>query len=251
MPSILAKYGRRTGSPQTVLYRKEFDPYNIGEYYNDIGLTGSVRRWCIRAVYTILYQRPELILVYGVYNFLWLWRRVAPRGATVVLVTHGTELRLGRIRNTKYFDKLVVATPDLKKYAEVTYLPNPVNTDLFGGGHTSNGRGLYRLKPGQSRKALMATLERMGLGHVDWKPVPPIPYDRMPELLTKHEYLADLSMVDRSEEIAPVHSTLGLQATSMGLKVICYDGVIRDTLPEEHDLEKCRRRYARLRTVDA
>ena len=251
MPSILAKYGRRAGFPQTVLYRREFDPYKIGEYYGNIGLTGSARRWCMRAVHTILHRRPKLILVHGMYNFPWLWRRVAPRGSTVVFVAHGTELRLGRIRNTKYFDELVVATPDLKEYAEATYLPNPVDTDLFSGGHTNNGRGLYRLKHSQSRKALMAALERLGFGHVDWKPVPPTPYGQMPELLAKHEYLADLSMFDGSEKIAAMHSTLGLQAMSMGLKVICYDGVIRNTLPEEHEPEKCWRRYARLRTVDA
>ena len=250
VPSILVKYGRRAGSPQTVLYRREFDPYNIGECYNDIGLAGSARRWCMRAVYTILYQRPELIIVHGVYNFLWLWRRVAPRSSTLVFVVHSMELRLGRIRNTKYSGKLVVVMPDLKKCAETTYLSNPVDTDLFGGGHTSNGRGLYRLKPGQSRKAFMVALRLMGFGHVDWKPVPPTPYDRMPELLAKHEYLTSLSMFGRSEKIALMYSTLDLQAMSIGPKVMCYDSVIRDTLPEEQESEKCWRRYARLRTVD-
>ena len=245
VPSILTKYGRRADSPQVVLYRREFDPYNIGEHYNDIGLTGSARRWCMRAVYTIFYQRLKLILVQWRIQFFLV---VAPRSATVVFVVHDTKLRLCRIRNTKYFDKMVVATPDLKKCAEATYLSNPVDADLFSSGHTSNGRGLYRLKSGQSRKDLMATLERMGFGHVDWKLVPPTPYDRRPELLAKHEYLADLSMFDRSEKIAPACSTLGLQAMRMGLKVLCYDDVMRDTLLKEHE-SKCSRRYARLRTV--
>ena len=173
---------------------------------------------------------------------------MAPR-ATIVFVGHGTEVRLGHVTDymSKYFDRLAVATPDLQKYIHATYLPNPVDIELFSGGHAANGRGLYRLKPGQTHRALMVVLEQMGFGHIDWKQVPHTPYDRMPELLAKHEYVADLSMFDGSETVAPMHSTLGLQAMSMGCKVVCYDGKVRDTLPEAHEPERCWRRYAQMR----
>ena len=253
--SILAKFGRRAGFPQTVIYSKSYDPYGIGRYYGDTALIGPPHYWYVRALTTILSQRPELIVIHGIHKHPWLWRRIAPH-ATIVLVGHGTEVRLGHISGcmSKHFDRLTVTTPDLQQYIDATYMPNPVDTDLFNsglfnGGHAANGRGLYRLKPGQTRRALMAVLGQMGFGHIDWKQVPHTPYDKMPELLAKHEYVADLSMLDGSEMVAPMHSTLGLQAMSMGCKVVCHDGMVRDTLPEEHEPERCWRRYARLRTT--
>ena len=244
--SILAKWGRRAGTQQEVVYRTDYDPYEISRHYGSVGICGSATKWYMHAARTILSRRPDVIFVHGVWHHPWLWRRLAPR-ATLVFVGHGTEVRDGHVTKamSRHFDKVCVATPDLLQYVSAVYMPNPVDNELFSGGHATNGRGIFRVKGSQTRRDVMTELDRRGFGDVQWDVIPHTKYADMPGILAQYEYAADLSMFDGAGTVEPLYSTFGLQSMAMGLRVVCHDGV-RDALPAEHDPDVCWRRYAKL-----
>lgn len=67
--------------------------------------------------------------------------------------------------------------------------------------------------------------------------IKPIAYVDMPNFLSSYEYLIDLKLVSDGNPMSS-YGVLGLQALSLGLKVINFEYKIVKGLPEQHMPEK-------------
>jgi hypothetical protein len=162
-------------------------------------------------------------------------------GKQVILQYHGTDIR-GRKdekrRNYHLADLILVSTPDLlEEMPEATYLPNPVDTELFRSitVHDDNS-ALYYVKGdwemGEDPSFPFEMARKYGLKlHLLHRSAYTIPYAEMPIFLNQFNWFIDRNYVKSLSRTA-------LEALACGLKVINWKGeVIHPPLPEEHKPE--------------
>ena len=65
----------------------------------------------------------------------------------------------------------------------------------------------------------------------------PVLYKDMPEFLSNYEYFVDLKLVYSNKKPMPAFGLTGLQALSLGLKVINFEAKVKFGMPEEHQPE--------------
>ena len=187
-------------------------------------------------------------------------KKFAP-GAKVVLHYHGSDVRntppQARRKQEQLADVILLATPDLLDYEylhEPIWLPNPVDTRLFAPRKIpENGRGLVMTKPHQRVDDTMQRLHDLGHGDISWNIIvryddagrnfPGTMYAQMPSLLEQYQYYAEISWNYYERKwYVDFDSTTGLQALSMGLKLIRSDGTVVDSLPSKHTDVECAKR---------
>lgn len=235
--SILATYLRRRGIYANVITRHGFDPYGFSEAYPDVTTTYSVRA---RRFYTMVVQQASDYDIIHIHTL----DEMAPlvklcRWKPVVLHYHGSDIRSqGASLKKRVFqwftNRILVSTPDLlEDIPSATYLPNPVDTNLFYPQPTQplHNSAVFFLKYPDGEAELtyiqdfaakqglhLQTYSRVGGDHVS--------HNDMPSLYAAHEYFLGRVKL-------PSLSRMALEALACGIKV-WKDDILLTTLPQEH-----------------
>ena len=135
------------------------------------------------------------------------------------------------------------------KYAQdPIWLPTIVDTELFAARRIPRtGRGLAIMLPGRLQRRTASRLHEFGFSDIEWEFVgrkyglhdpnrTVVRYEDMPKYLSKYEYFFGGGGVrDPATKLwLCADSKTALEAMSLGVKTIRYDGSVRDTLPEQH-----------------
>ena len=177
----------------------------------------------------------------------------------IIMHYHGSMVRAElkgknfRLKNEKFVDGIIVATPDLLEFdysKQPYYIPNPVDVELFKPiKPLENNKALISLKKGQSSSRTLMELQKHGF-NVILETIPRelrTTYSNFPTRLMMYEYYADLPFVNG--EMIKANSVTGLQALSMGLKVISWDYSVRNTLPDYHHPENVVKEIEKIYTM--
>ena len=158
---------------------------------------------------------------------------------------HGSEIRYRneeKKEKFKHADFIAVSTHDLLEHISATYMPNPVDLDLFTRINKAHNKTALviqayekfsktkelSMKEAEKRKLNLAVLIRQR--HL-------IPYNLFPRFLELFEFYIDIRQEPTKEKILDTLSLTALQALALGVKVIFKDKIIEE-LPEEHHPEK-------------
>ena len=225
---------------QVAIMRTVSDPYGISARNGACMIDGGAKRFWMNVLKYMLTWRPDIIHVHNITEHVWVWKYLKAPG--MVWHGHGSRTRDRTYDYTKInelFDHVLVSTPELVAcHPGSSYLPNPIDTELFHPRHRNPESGiLCILKPDQSAKATSSWLLNAGYDmHIHFH-TRDTPYHEMPDLLNQYEFFADVSILPGCRVPNPADSLTGLQARSMGIPTITYDGTIKDTLPEIHTLD--------------
>lgn len=241
--SVIAKEQRKLGHNAKVIQQAKHDKNGICRFYKDDIYHGN-------KIFFVLYclmqcKNYEIIQLHDAWFMVHLVKLFYPR-KKIIMHYHGSMVRYlkpyWKRKTWEFFcDKIIVATPDLlshRYYKKPTYLPNPVDTELFTRLNPTEfyNTAFSSLKKDQSEKDLDKMLKDHG---IDLNLVPQkrdernIEYWNFGKHLEKFEYYIDIP--EFRGQIIPSHSICGLQAMSLGCKVVGHDFKISDKLPEEHN----------------
>lgn len=264
---ILAKYQNRAGHDVGVLlgYRGRRG-YDIDAHYGEEGWrrvparrspvwsNAGRRGLAFAARFSDLVCREakkyDIVHIHVDADLVPLVRKRHP-DKTIVLHHHGDRLRLepraSLERLERHADKVLVSTPDLREYGGHEWLPNPVDTDLFAGRSVSrNGKGLYLLLGGEPADAKSRALDDPRM-EVEWvlhdSTRDTVRYADMPDMLSRYEYYIDVKWLPIGSVMKALSST-GLQALSVGCKVVDHDFAVHEGLPDAHRPERVVARLA-------
>ncbi|MCY4492058.1 MAG: glycosyltransferase family 4 protein [Thaumarchaeota archaeon] len=256
-PSVMARYSEYESH---VLMAGYMDPYDICACYTDVCTVVNYpvlksRCFGLRALaesrrYDIVHIHAGPKLFYWFHKFSRIFQK-----KKLIFHYHGSDIRLTpkdiRLDVEKYADRILVSTPDLLQYkldVELTYVPNPVDTKLFARHDdiSCNNRGRCNLKPGQDNDWTKNVLDEYGYGDVDWdfqcrlggaaerNSGGRVAFADMPHILLDYEYYADIHFDKSTGRTYQADSKTALEAMSLGLKVIRYDGTTSNKLPKRH-----------------
>lgn len=251
----------------TVLMRRDSDRYGLSAYYSPpcrlVG--GGARLFYLQAAMTA--PRQDILYVDASLGRINLLKKIS-MGAKVVMHYHGSDVRNipyeARRDKEKNADHIMVATPDLLNYkfsTEPTHLPIPVDTELYSSRDIpSNNRGIVFMKLGQKSEPTLQRLRDMGFGDIKWDLIPHphdvnvatatsgetpphgdlnrVQYHTMPAKLSQYQYYGGIYWNSFSKSWYEMSSTTDLQALSLGLTLVRYDGAVVKELPPEHRPEE-------------
>jgi hypothetical protein len=181
----------------------------------------------------------DIIHIHGDKNTIPHIKEANPK-AKIIMHYHGDDLRLHKSRFVKYekdVDMTLVSTKDLLDYGDnYTWLPNPVDTELFAKKNIKKNNKISCIKVrDENRDRLREILEDKFDMQVVIKN-DSISYASMPDFFAENEYYADIRIFDGVNP-NPAYSTTGLQALAIGNKVINYNLDIDQGLPDVHKPE--------------
>jgi len=231
--SIIAKWQRKIGHEVIVIQNSKHDKIKCTYYYRDMTRNSKIKfvLKCIR-----LAKHYDIIHLHDAW-FVVLPIRILYPKKKIIMHYHGSLVRLGMKETRRkiwerFVDKIIVSTPDLLEFrykSPPVYVPNPVDTELFHSrAKKNNGKCVISLKKDQSINVVDSLLYDHGID-VGLDEVKGIEYEKFPEKLKEYEFYADIPM--SNGKIIQANSMCGLQAMSMGIKVISYDFKITDKLP--------------------
>jgi hypothetical protein len=268
----LAKYQRKRGHIAHVIIRDGFDGLGINKYYGSIltdcasrqvetdlvyrkylSLPAPLKRLAKRIAkvnkalrfyitamrYAKNYDILHIHSLYAVVFFVPFKKKI--------LEFHGDDVRFcpskrSRIDGlqTRIFLKLasklgmylLVSTPDLhREVPNAIWLPNPVDTELFKPGALSaSNLALYSsmwYEPSKRAKKIAQDLDLTLYILERRETADLIRYPEMPQFLGKFSHYIDRGAI-------PSLSKTALEALSVGLKVVAWDGRIIQGLPSRH-----------------
>ena len=249
--NILNKWQILFGHNSTVVMRKLYDPFLISSYYNAVVVPGHPLRFYQKALW--MARHVDIIHLHDLAKRISVWRHLYTK-KPLILHYHGSLTRDTPFKTRSKWescaDVLLLSTPDLLEYKYLkppTYLPNPIDTELFAPRVIQpNNRGLVLMKKGQTSKETLSLLREHGFGDIDWEVrergstlvhnnVRNTLYRDMPDKLSQYEWYGDINIING--KLTPAHSVTGLQAMSLGLKTIDYNFEIYNTLPTKHKPE--------------
>ncbi len=243
---ITARYQSRLFGHETkVIKRKGFDRFGILSHY------GGEEHRALAGVQFLktaekISRDYDVVHVHDLYELVPKIRKRYPQ-KDVFLHYHGTRLRETpqekRARYEESADGIFVSTPDLTKLVDSTYIPNPVDTELFAARTIEqNGRALCLMTQTETPEIIADLLKKHGIS-LDYdaqsRDQRPRKYQEMPGLLRSYECLIDLKYAGGMA--IPAYSTTGLQALSLGLRVLNYDFNVVRGLPDMHKPENVAR----------
>ena len=236
---VLAKYQRRLGHEVFVFKKHGFDPFGILPYYGDKARTLKKTKYALKCLF--IPEKYDIIHIHDLWQLVPVVRALWGDKKKIILHYHGTILRrtpkMTRMVAERIADKVLVSTKDLLQYGNFTYLPNPVDTELFykPSQITMNNTASVTIKGEMTVAAVEDVLTKH---HVDVKLDPTawkaqkVPYGRMPENLVRNQYFIDLFLY--KGEVQDAHTLTGLQAMALGIGTFCSDYKIHYALPHEH-----------------
>lgn len=255
---ILAKFqNRQRGCEADVVLRSLGAPHGINDHYraeewrriparrSPLWRRGRTSTYTVAARFVDIVNRAAR--GYDVVHIHTSAELAAPirarhPGKRIILHHHGDNLRhmapALREERERHADKVLVSTPDLCEYGGHEWLPNPVDTDLFTPREPArNGRAAYFIIRDEPRDTKLRLLERGGMGlDYDLRDINerPVPYAGMPGFLSGYEYYIDIKWLPIGKVMAAL-STTGLQALTVGSKVVDHKFEVHEGLPREHE----------------
>lgn len=246
----IAKNQRKLGHDSDVIKRAGFDRFGIMDFYEQ----KTIKTWYGNKFLKIASKEAEnydVIHIHDLIRLVPIIRKKYPR-KKIILQYHGSVLRNNSPEQRKdaeeKADKIFVSTPDLTKYVDGTYVPNPVDTDHFS--HRSipkNNKALSIMTKNETEEKLRHLLESHKISlkfEAISRQENPIKYQDMPNFLANYEYFVDLKYIQG--EIVFAYSLIGLQALAVGLKVINHNFEIVEGLPQEHRPENVAKKILEL-----
>lgn len=241
--SVIAKWQKMIGHETAVIKNKKHDDLKMTGYYGGI-IVGNKYLFVLKAL--LLARNFEIIHLHDAW-FMVVPLRILYPDKKIIMHYHGSLVRQelqGKKRRLKWerlVDQIIVSTPDLLEFdysKKPHHVSNPVDTDLFKKhANLSNNTALISLKKNQSARRTLSELLKNGFD-VKLETLTKnekVEYRFFPSRLVQYEYYADLPVIDG--KMIPTNSVCGLQAMSMGLKVINWDYSVSDSLPERHTPE--------------
>ena len=130
---VLAKYQRRLGHQVEVIKRSGFDKFEIMKFYNEKTISTPIGLLFLRKA--AKYAKDfDIVHVHDQYKIVPMIKKLYP-GKKIILHYHGTALRTTSENKRKDAESksnaILVSTPDLTKYVDCIYLPNPVDLEHF------------------------------------------------------------------------------------------------------------------------
>ena len=238
----LSKYQKKIGHDSIVVKRNGYDPHRIMDFYKEKTLNvkfNKIFNWLV----VQKAKNFDIIHIHDHFRLSEILRKKYPK-KKIILHYHGSVLRLTpRKILEKYENKvdcILVSTPDLLDFVDATYLPNPIDMEHFSPRKVSeNGKTISFMSKFESQDLLEKLLEKNKISlkvNFHDRTKNPVNYYNMPEYLSQFEYLIDLKLV-YNHNPAPAYSCLGLQALSLGLKVVNYNFKIENKFPVQHKPE--------------
>ena len=241
--SVIAKWQRKIGHSTAVIKNAKHDKEKGTLHYGGFIIKNKYL-FIIKAI--ILAKKFDIIHLHDAWFMVVPLRILYPK-KLIIMHYHGSMVRAElkgknfRLKNEKFVDGIIVATPDLLSFdysKQPYYIPNPVDVELFKPIRPlPNGKALISLKKNQSSSRTLMELQKNGYDVI----LETIPrelrtdYANFPTRLMMYEYYADLPYING--EMIHANSVTGLQAMSMGLKVISWDYSVRNSLPDYHHPE--------------
>jgi len=236
---IIAKYQSKLFGHETkVIKRKGFDGFGILSYYGGEEFRAFAGMQFLRTAEKIA-ENYDIIHIHDLYNLVPRIKKRYPEKG-VFLHYHGTRLReTPQEKRTKYeqfAEKIFVSTPDLTEFVDSVYIPTPVDRELFSAREVEeNRKALCIMTKAETPEIISELLKEHKISlryETRSRDAKPVQYREMPELLKKYEMLMDLKVHNRS--VMKAYSMTGLQALSLGLKVLNHDFKIVRGLPDIH-----------------
>lgn len=249
------------------------DKYGINHFYEDYMFFVTSEEFVAKSIERA--EHADVIHVHSMIDIVISLRKKFGRSKKIILHYHGSEIRgshqpverstsqsnlpyalflKGKMRARKLLrnrrhlkaqrlaDAVIVSTPDLLQWVtNCTYLPNPVDIDLFKP-HT-----ICEKKKNAVTVKTEVTDPRWALDYcknnninldieVYDRTQSPIMYADMPNFLRQYTVYVDIKYVN--ETVLQALSKTGLEALACGLKVLNYRLEYRQGLPVEHDPKK-------------
>jgi len=242
--SVIAKWQRKVFNHATaVIKNAKHDKQKDTSYYGGF-IVKNKYLFVIKAI--ILAKKFDIIHLHDAWFMVVPLRILYPK-KKVILHYHGSMVRAElkgksfRLKNELFVDQIIVSTPDLLEHdysKQPYYIPNPIDVELFKLiKPLENNKALISLKKNQSSSRTLMELQKHGFD-VTLETIPRelrTNYSNFPTRLMMYEYYADLPFVNG--EMIHANSVAGLQAMSMGLKVINWDYSVSNILPDYHQPE--------------
>ena len=239
---VLAKYQRKMGYEVSVIKREGFDKFGIIKFYNETSLKSPLGFLFLKTA--LNYAKDfDIIHVHDLFQLVPKLKEKYPN-KKIILHYHGTKLRVTPPKKRNKAESLanfvLVSTPDLLKFVKSSYLPNPVDVEHFSPRTINeNNKAISVMSNSENKERLNFLLKKNGINQ-NFDALPrerkPIAYTDMPKFLSNYEYFIDLKLLCEGKPV-PVFTLLGLQALSLGLKVINFEYKIVRGLPERHKPE--------------
>jgi len=240
--SVIAREQRKLGHHSLVIKNSKHDFVEITKYYGGM-LVKNKYHFVIKSIF--LARKFDIIHLHDAWFMVVPLRILYPQkkiimhyhGSLVRNEMKGEKMRLGW---EKLVNAIIVATPDLLEFeysSQPYYIPNPVDTILFHKRSIPhNNKCFSSMKKGTDKNQIFYMLSRFDF-EVDLQQnknryVDSIKYKNFNKKLEQYEYYADLPVING--KLIHANSVCGLQAMSMGLKVVNWDYTISDSLPEYH-----------------
>jgi len=240
---VLAKYQRKIGHEVSVIKRDGFDKFGIMHFYNETNLKSHLGLFFLKTALNYA-KGYDVIHVHDLFQLIPKLKEKY-QNKKIILHYHGSKLRKTpvekRNKAESSADSVLVSTPDLLKFVKSQYLPNPIDIELFSPRIINeNNKTVSLMTNYESNEKLNFLLRKNGINQ-NFEAWPrerkPIAYGEMPNFLSNYEYLIDLKLVYDGKPM-PSYGVVGLQALSLGLKVINFEYKIVKGLPEQHRPEK-------------
>jgi len=232
--SIIAKYMDKTfGTESWVIMRKRFDKFGFTTYGECWDCRGKI--FTLKSL--LKARKYDLIHVHAFDRIVPLLKLLYPK-KPVVLHYHGTDIRGKAEERKRYYRKadfIIVSTPDLlETLPDATYIPNPVDTELFYPRNIYEPKTSFHISYRADELAKKYAKQYNLKLYIHDRETAPIPHIKFPDVLSKYEYYIDVKrFIDG--KIATALSKTALEALACGLKVINWNGeIVHPPLPQQH-----------------
>jgi len=239
---VLAKYQRRLGHDVKVIKRAGFDKFKIYSFYGETEFK-TLLGFQFLKIAEKESKNFDIIHVHDLFNLVPRLKKKYSN-KKIILHYHGSILRntpVGKREKFESFaDEVLVSTPDLQEITDCKYIQNPVDTEHFSPRSINENKKALSLLGQTETPELISNLLKKHNITLNYETISrerkPIFYNDMPNFLSNYEYLIDLKYID-GKNIGKFVSMTGLQALSLGQKILNYDFKIIQGLPNEHKPE--------------
>lgn len=247
----LAKYQRKEGHEVRVIKRAGFDRFGIMDFYGEKTFKTFFGRGFLKIALKEA-RNYDIIHIHDLFKVVPQIRKKYP-DKKIMLHYHGSILRNNpsniRFEAESCSNQVLVSTPDLTKFVNAIYIQNPVDTEHFTPREINkNNKALSIMTKLENKETLKKLLKENGISlnlEAISREKKGIMYPELPTFLSNYEYLVDLKLIYDDKPML-AYGMLGLQALSVGLKVINYEYKITQGLPKEHKPERVTKRLLKI-----